>query len=189
MQQTIIATIAKGDDPFVHYAYTQGHTVTAIDIVPDALAVLRQKFGDDTNNEDWSSVLSESGNTKKWQHKSGRVTLLEGDMLQKRSELNKSFDAIYDKDSFGALGLDMRSSFCARLSEYIKDDGTVYIEVKNKEHGRENGPPFHVEKSDLMDPNNFASSFEYVSSCGEVYPLKMSGMKQMGHVLRRIVRR
>lgn len=151
------------------------------------MAELRRKFGEDV---DWSVVQSESSNTKKWQHKSGRATLLEGDMLQKRIELNESFDAIYDKDSFGALGLDMRSSFVQRLSEYIKDDGTVYIEVKNKEQGRENGPPFHVEKSDLMDSNNFATCFEYVCSLNEVYPLKMSGIKQMGHILRRrVVRR
>lgn len=150
------------------------------------MAELRRKFGEDT---DWSVVPSESSNTKKWQHKSGRATLVEGDMLQKRIELNKSFDAIYDKDSFGALGLDMRSIFCTRLSEYIKDDGTVYIEVKNKEQGRENGPPFHVEKSDLMDSNNFATSFEYVTSLSEVYALKMPGIKQMGHILRRVVRR
>ena len=151
------------------------------------MAELRKKFGEDT---DWSVVPSESNsNTKKWQHKSGRATLVEGDMLQKRIELNKSFDAIYDKDSFGALGLGMRSIFCTRLSEYIKDDGTVYIEVKNKVQGRENGPPFHVEKSDLMDSNNFATCFEYITSLGEVYTLKMSGMKQVGHILRRVVRR
>jgi hypothetical protein len=65
----------------------------------------------------------------------------------------------------------------------------IYTEVKNKPEGpgREQGPPFHVEKEDLMEATSFGSSFEHVKSLGEVYPLKMPpGFKQMGHVLKRL---
>merc|ERR1719276_425278 len=106
----------------------------------------------------------------------------------KRPELVNSFDAVYDKDSFGALTLDMRSPFCDRLSEFTKDGGTIYIEVKNKESGRQFGPPFHVEKHHLMEPAVFGTKFEHVSSLGEVYPLSGPTMKQTGHVLRRLSR-
>ena len=183
-----------GDDPFIHYAYSQGHEVTAIDIVPEALEVMRRQFG---NANDWSVVStnissssSSSKEEKQWKHTSGKVTLYEGDILTKRSELN-SFDAIYDKDSFGALNLDMRTSYCKRLSEYIKPNGTIYIEVKYKENEwqRPNGPPYHVEKEDIMNEQSFGSCFEYVKSLGEVYPLSIPNMKQTGHILRRVLKR
>lgn len=174
-----------GDDSFVHYAWSQGHHVTAIDIVPDALKAMRGQFGD---MEHWSSEnKKESGLV--WKHKSGRATLFEGDILMKRPELLQSFDAVYDKDSFGALSLQMRPKFCERVSDFTKDGGTLYIEVKNKERGRENGPPFHVEKEDLMVPTSFGEYFEHVASLGEVYRLKMSGMTQTGHILRRALRK
>ena len=173
-----------GDDPFVHHAWSQGHDVTAIDIVPEALAVMRCQFGD---NQDWSSTSQDGGGVI-WKHKSGRAVLYEGDMLMKRPELHSSFDVVYDKDSFGALNLEMRRPYCQRLSEFVKDDGVVYVEVKNKESGRDSGPPFHVEKDDLMAETSYGAAFEYVKSLGEVYQLTFN-MHQMGHILRRAVRK
>lgn len=181
-----------GDDPFVHYAWSQGHDVTAIDIVPDALKSMRSQFAENFD-EEWSSFTTSSKSlgvgTVVWRHNSGRATLYEGDMLMKRPELQASFDVIYDKDSFGALNIDMRQGYCRLLSELIKDDGVVYVEVKNKESNREFGPPFHVEKDDLMDETNFGDAFDYVATLGEVYPLNMGGIKQMGHILRRALRK
>mmetsp|Transcript_13251 Transcript_13251/g.14925 ORF Transcript_13251/g.14925 Transcript_13251/m.14925 type:complete len:120 (+) Transcript_13251:3-362(+) len=116
-------------------------------------------------------------------------TRYDTDMLMKRPELQSTFDVIYDKDSFGALNLDMRKAYCQRLSEYIKDDGVVYVEVKNKESGREFGPPYHVEKDDLMEETSFGGAFDYVASLGEVYPLNMGSIRQMGHILRRVLRK
>ncbi|KAL3929420.1 MAG: hypothetical protein SGBAC_012217, partial [Bacillariaceae sp.] len=91
-----------GDDPFVFHAWSEGHDVTAIDLVPEALATMREQFPDS-----WSSAPKEDDGLV-WNHESGRVTLYEGDMLKKRSELVNTFDAIYDKDSFGALTKDLR---------------------------------------------------------------------------------
>ena len=176
-----------GDDPFVRHAWSEGHVLTAVDIVPEALRSMRDRFGGDA--DDWTSEGVEgAGDGSIWKHASGRATLYEGDVLARRRELLNSFDAVYDKDSFGALPLNVRSKFCERLSGFVKDGGVVYLEVKNKETGREGGPPFHVEKSDVMDEANFGASFEYVAGLGEVYPLKMPGMKQIGHVLRRLPR-
>ena len=177
-----------GDDQFVHYAWSQGHDVTAIDIVPAALKAMRSQFGENSK-EDWSSTSSNNSGTVCWKHKSGRATLYEGDMLIKRPELQSSFDVVYDKDSFGAINFDMRSPYCQRLSTFMKDDGVVYVEVKNKESGREFGPPYHVEENDLMDEMSFGGAFDYVKGLGEVYPSKMVGMRQMGHILKRRLRK
>jgi len=53
--------------------------------------------------------------------------IFEGDIFTKRPELVKSFDTIYDKDSFGALPLDMRPKFCEWLSEFTKDGGMLHV--------------------------------------------------------------
>ena len=173
-----------GDDPFIQTAWSEGHDVTAIDLVPAAVGVMRQQFGG--SEKDWTVESQDSSASTVWKHKSGRVTLYAGDMLQKRPELNGKFDVIYDKDSFGALLLELRQPYCQRLSEYCKPHAIVYTEVKNKAGGKESGgPPFHVEKDDLLEATSFGTHFEHVISFGEIYPLDLPGIKQMGHILKR----
>lgn len=177
-----------GDDPFVFNAWQEGHSVTSIDIVPEAVAAMRQQFGDEANHDDdWEA--HKSGSTVVWRHKSGRATLYEGDMFAGRPELEQKFDAVYDKDSFGALDIDMRSKFCDRLTAYTKKDAVIYMEVKNKGEnspGRFSGPPYHLEKDDLMNIDYFGRHFDHVADLGKVYELGMDGMTQTGHILRRL---
>jgi len=172
-----------GDDQFVFQAFVRGHSVCAIDLVPEALAEIRKQFD---NQDEWKKEESQSpsGSDVKWTHASGRATLIEGDILQRRKELERQFDVVYDKDSFGALQKDMRAPYCERMSEWLKTDGIVYLEVKNKDTGRENGPPFHIEVGDIM--SSWGASFEYLKGIGEVYPLPMAGFAQMGHLLKHI---
>ena len=185
-----------GDDLFVPTAWREGHDVTAIDLVPAAVGAMRQQFGGteqdwikSTTTEDSSSQDDSTSATIVWKHKSGRATLVAGDMMQKRPEWNGTFDVIYDKDSFGALPLELRPTYCQRLAEYCKSNqnAIVYTEVKHRSNGGEDsgGPPFHVEKEDLMAPTSFGTHFEHVASLGEVYPLNMPDMKQTGHILKR----
>ncbi|KAL7523734.1 hypothetical protein ACHAWF_000647, partial [Thalassiosira exigua] len=182
-----------GDDPFVSIAWKRGHDVTAIDVVPDALRLLRDQIDDDGDRRlgRWTSEDKKAGSGgggRIWRHRGGRATLYEGDALARRPELIDSFDAVYDKDSFGALDPASRPAFCERLAEFVRDGGTVYVEVKNKDGGKKSGgPPFHIEKEDLT--TSFGPRFEYVAELGEVYSLEVPTMKQMGHVLRRLPRR
>lgn len=114
--------------------------------------------------------------------------MYEGDILQVRPELMGKFDALYDKDSFGALDPSMRHDFCQRLASYTKIDAVVYMEVKYKDDsngGRLSGPPYHLEKDDIMKIEYFGGNFEYVAELGKVYELNMVGMEQTGHILRR----
>lgn len=175
-----------GDDSFVKYAFDEGHSVSALDLVPAAVAEMRRQFGSD--DDCWTKEDGRSENMVVWRHASGRATLYEGDAFTNVSELRQSFDAVYDKDSFGALDLHMRSKFCERISDYLKDGALVYTEVKNKDDGhpgRNAGPPFHVEKEDLMALENFGNNFEHVDALGEVYPIGIPQMRQTGHVLKR----
>jgi hypothetical protein len=207
-----------GDDPFVYYAWSQGHFVTTMDIVPEAVQAMRRQFANsgsmEKDNEDddadWTCEIlheqqqSQNDNensptttttTKIWNHVSGRATLYEGDMLQPaRSELVGRFSAIYDKDSFGALDTSMRVNYCQRLADYTQDYAPAYVEVKWKQavaerHAANTGPPFHVDRNDLIEPTNFGTFFEHISSLGQVADLAhMSGMSQTAHLLRRLPR-
>jgi hypothetical protein len=173
-----------GDDPFVFHAWKEGYSVTAIDLVPDAVAAMRQQFAAE---KDWQMETRPNG-SKVWKHVEGRATLYEGDMMEKRPELLNSFDAVYDKDSFGALDMELRQPFCQRLADYTKDGAIVYTEVKYKDidsPSRNFGPPYHVETSDLMEPSSFGENFDYVDSLGKVYDLAFPGMQQTAHILRR----
>lgn len=177
-----------GDDPFVRMLFQKGYNVTAIDLVSDAIDAMRQSFGDD----DSAWTRKESDGDIVWTHNSGRATLIVGDALKKRSYLNNSFDAVYDKDSFGALQKEMRSPFCDRIADYTKENATVYLECKLKDgmKGADNsGPPFSLREEDLMEANNYGDSkFQYVEGLGPVYDLPgnmNSFMKQTGHILRR----
>ena len=171
-----------GDDPFVHHAWSSGHAVTTIDLVPAAVARMRDQFGTDWTRED------RADGTVVWVHGSGRATLYQGDMFNILPELRGSFDAVYDKDSFGALEKHMRANLCSVVADYTKSGAVVYIEVKEKadDHPqRDAGPPFSVRKEDLMEHSSFGEMFEYVAGLGEVYSVGMPKATQMGHVLKR----
>ena len=90
---------------------------------------------------------------------------------------------IYDKDSFGALPLTLRQPYCERISEYTKSGSIVYSEVKNRNDDKGAGPPFHVEKNDLMENNNFGTNFIHKASLGEVYPISNNNWTQTGHIM------
>lgn len=178
-----------GDDPFVPLLFRKGYSVTTIDLVAEAVEEMRKGFGDD---DDRAWTKEEADGDVVWTHRSGRATLIVGDALKKRPNLSNSFDAVYDKDSFGALSQDLRKPFCERIADYTKDQAIIYLECKLKRGlvGVDNaGPPFSLRKEDLMDDNNYGDSkFQYVEGLGPVYelPSNMNAvMQQTGHVMRR----
>jgi len=181
---SVICPLA-GDDPFVRLLFKKGYNVTAIDLVPEAIDAMRKAFGD----KDSAWTKEESDGDIVWTHESGRATLIAGDALKKRSNLNNSFDAVYDKDSFGALARDIRKPFCDRMAEYTKENAIVYLECKLKKGVKGvdySGPPFSLREDDLMEANNYGGSkFEYVEELGPVYDLGSNFMQQTGHILRR----
>jgi len=177
-----------GDDPFVYLLFSRGYSVTSIDLVPEAVEEMKKKFTC-SGGDDWAR--EEADGTVVWRHASGRATLLVGDALQQRPELAGKFDAVYDKDSFGALPKELRSAFCARVGDFTKQGGVVYLECKLKENHEavaDVGPPYSLRGDILMEEGNYGAHFEYVESLGPVYTLSgtmLASMQQTGHVMRR----
>ena len=172
-----------GDDPMVHLLWDRGHSVTAIDLVPLALERMRKSF-------DGAWTQEESNGIVVWKHESGRATQYEGDVMKPLPELLGTMDAVYDKDSFGALSIEGRQPYCARIAEYTKKENAfVYLECKLSDNHNDvtklNGPPYSLKKEDLMDPRWYGGSFDHAESLGSVYPVSMPGSMQSGHVFRR----
>ena len=151
-----------GDNVFVHHAWSKGHNVTATDLVPAAASTLRAQFSEG----EWRREETEE--FVRWNHSSGRVVLYEGKVMQKISELDGKFDAVFIKDSFGSLPVKMRSAFCKRQAECLKPGGIAYVEVLTVSRSRWRAPAFHRERASLMATRNFDSYFEYVRDLGEV---------------------
>lgn len=172
-----------GDDPMVYNLWKRGYSVTTIDLVPAAVEAMRKQFAGEGS---WTETADDKGTATVWTHDSGRATLYVGDALQSRPELRNAFDGVYDKDSFGALGVEMRSGYCNRIAEYCKPGAKIYLEVKLKnkhEQVKDVGPPFSLKKEQLMEKNNYGASFEYVESLGSVYDIAIPSAEQTGHVL------
>lgn len=178
-----------GDDPFVHLLWKSGYSVTTIDLVPSAVEALKEQFKTEEEDDDadcWS--MEETDGTVIWKHASNRATLMVGDALQKRTELDGTFDAVYDKDSFGALASTMRSAFCTRISEYTKKDAILYLECKLKPNHadvKDVGPPYSLTEEELMEDSSYGGGWDYVEGLGEVYSLGFGGMQQTGHIMKR----
>ena len=183
-----------GDDPFVHLLFSKGYSVTTIDLVPAAVEEMKKQFqlgiGSGMNlsqepQECWTK--EEKDNTVIWKHGSGRATLMVGDALQKRPGFVNQFDAVYDKDSFGALPMQLRNAFCSRMAEYVKKGGVVYLECKLKDDHEQAinvGPPFSLMGKDLMESTSYGDAFDYVKGLGEIYEIQMP-VQQTGHILKR----
>lgn len=179
-KETSIFVPLAGDDPMVKKLFDEGYSLTTIDLVPEAVEEMKKQFGTEAV---WTK--EEKDNSIIWSHGSGRVKLMIGDVLQHRPELVNSFDAVYDKDSFGALQKDMRKGYCTRISEYVKSGGTVYLECKlrdNHEESKHMGPPFSLLAEDIMDESSYGISFEHVKALGALYDISMP-MQQTGHIL------
>ena len=95
-----------------------------------------------------------------WKHRNGRVTFIVGDVTKPRPAFVNSFDAVYDKDSFGALPMTVRPAFCHRMLEYTKDRAILYLEckVKPRHHDATTttattvdtmGPPYSLRYEDI----------------------------------------
>lgn len=211
-QISVLCPLA-GDDPFIFLLYQKGYSVTAIDLVEDAINALKQRFDqgspDTTTNTTaaaadatsccWTKTHEPDGDLI-WKHRNGRVTFIVGDVTKPRPAFVNSFDAVYDKDSFGALPMTVRPAFCHRMLEYTKDRAILYLECKVKP-GHHNattttvdtmGPPYSLRYEDIMDPTNYGgiNKFEYIAGLGPVYdlPSQMGGMQQTGHILQRTER-
>lgn len=171
-----------GDDPMVYNLWKEGYSVTTIDLVPAAVEAMRKQFQEGS----WTEAVDAKGTTTIWTHDSGRATLYVGDALQSRPELKNKFDAVYDKDSFGALNVEMRDGYCSRIAEYCKSGAKIYLEVKlkdNHEQVKDVGPPFSLKKDQLMEESNYGTNFEYVESLGSVYDITIPSAQQTGHIL------
>lgn len=187
-----------GDTPFVAFAWSQGHHVTALEKVPEAAEQLRKSFPEGTK---WH-VPRQVGGLELWEvdtiefvgdpFESGltlsagsgpRARIYVGDAFEFVPELESGHDVSVDKDSFGAIPPARRNEYVQVMASYLKPGGVVYLEGKDKpEDQRDAGPPWHLEEGSLTtcwEP----AGVKFVDTMGELYKLSRPGMRQISYWL------
>eukprot|EP00013_Stygamoeba_regulata_P011159 CAMPEP_0177688034 /NCGR_PEP_ID=MMETSP0447-20121125/34448_1 /TAXON_ID=0 /ORGANISM="Stygamoeba regulata, Strain BSH-02190019" /LENGTH=236 /DNA_ID=CAMNT_0019198319 /DNA_START=61 /DNA_END=771 /DNA_ORIENTATION=- len=169
----------SGDCPFVRYAWSLGHSVCAVDLSKVALAALRAQFAEDSVS--WEeSQLGEDG-ARVWRSQDGRLEVVCCELITSEAtgQLVSGFDAVLDKDAFGALAPEVREAYVKRITPLLAPHAQVLLEGKQRrEEDREAGPPFHL---DLDKVKTRWPDFDVVY-LGEMpeQPYDIASMKQIG---------
>jgi len=168
-----------GDTPVVPTLWQQGHHVTGMELVPQALESMRSQFPGS-----WSSGTE--GNFTVWKHESGRAELWQGDIAHAAPSLVERHDVVVDKDSWGALPKDFLPTYTQRVASYMKPGGVIILEAKFKDNAEQRriGPPFHTEPEDLRKSWN-PNGVSFITTLGERYRLKRAGLHQIQYLLQR----
>jgi len=199
--RTILVPLC-GDSLFVPFAFSRGHRVVAIDLVPVAIQALQKRFPKDTqfsplapaptpDSKVQVTTTTATGDAAEFQPEGGAgaaaATLIAGDFLvplPKEVLAKGSVDVVFDKDSFGALGPNERARYVPRVREYLKPGGFVLLECKWKDTNRDAGPPYHVSQ-EMVKAEWVDAGFEVVGHQESFYPLNFDHMKQQCFLLKK----
>lgn len=133
-----------GDAPIVRAAFEKGWPVAGIDLVEVPIRRLAEQIPGGVFTQVSDEVLTYTIPD------SDALTLIVGDFFT-APPLVGPFDCVYDKDAFGAIPVDLRTSYVQRLRALVRAGAVVIVEVKNKGPGASSteGPPFHFEPQTL----------------------------------------
>eukprot|EP01065_Artemidia_motanka_P031680 TRINITY_DN381_c0_g1_i2.p2 TRINITY_DN381_c0_g1~~TRINITY_DN381_c0_g1_i2.p2 ORF type:complete len:242 (+),score=76.36 TRINITY_DN381_c0_g1_i2:62-727(+) len=173
--QTLLVTLC-GDSPFVAAAWRKGHTVNAIELVPQACEALREQFPGEWEEE-------KAGAHTVYRLKEGRMTLWQGDVFAPCEGMPQN-DCVVDKDAWGALGPDIRDAYARTIAGYTKPGGVVYLEGKMRQEAIERGPPFHADRSSVS-ASWAGAGVEVVQDLGELYTVDEPEFKQQSYLLKK----
>ena len=121
----ILYPLINEDDSFMELALEEGHSITAIGLVPFAVQTMRKRLDSDEAN--WSAVEMPNGAIF-WNHATGRVSFYLGDILADLTSMYGTFDVVYDCNCITALPQETQEPFLHRLKSYLKDDGILFTE-------------------------------------------------------------
>eukprot|EP01125_Pyxidicula_operculata_P014447 TRINITY_DN4811_c0_g1_i1.p1 TRINITY_DN4811_c0_g1~~TRINITY_DN4811_c0_g1_i1.p1 ORF type:complete len:137 (-),score=24.89 TRINITY_DN4811_c0_g1_i1:87-497(-) len=125
---------------------------------------------------------SEKNGVILWSSNNNRLKIWEGDGLVQQEEESQAYDVIFDKDAFGALPFELREKYSRTVSSYLKVGGYWYYEVKEKEIGRDKGPPFHVTSEVLK---TFIPSYKSIQEGVNLYKISVPEWKQISHIFQK----
>ena len=147
-----------GDDPVSVHLFRMGHSILAVDINSDCLALLRDAVAPDPDS--WN--LTQLTHFKLWQlrkcHDGPQFTVLQGSIFDLADpELavaagNMNFDVLYDRAAFGAILPRTRAQYGKLMRSLLNESALIYLEAKfgTGENAETAGPPYHVSQSCLQ---------------------------------------
>lgn len=148
-----------GDDPVSVHLFRMGHSILAVDLNSDCLALLRDAVAPDPDS--WN--LTQLTHFKLWQLKrpdGPQFSVLQGlifDLADGElavAEGSMKFDVLYDRAAFGAILPSTRSQYGKLMRSLLNESALIYLEAKfGIRPGvsvETDGPPYHVSKSCLQ---------------------------------------
>eukprot|EP01062_Namystynia_karyoxenos_P029038 TRINITY_DN21890_c0_g2_i1.p2 TRINITY_DN21890_c0_g2~~TRINITY_DN21890_c0_g2_i1.p2 ORF type:complete len:266 (+),score=72.06 TRINITY_DN21890_c0_g2_i1:94-798(+) len=169
----------SGDTPLCVHLWQAGHTVTAMELIPEACAALRATFpGEWTERTEGPWTI--------WELAAGRMQIWQGSIFDAAAALEGQHDVVVDKDSWGAVGRDTLPDYTRLVAGYLRPGGWVYLEAIQKDDpaARLSGPPWHTETAPLADSWK-PRDVTLVEELGEPYTLTVPGMRRLAWVLRK----
>eukprot|EP00051_Salpingoeca_urceolata_P010317 m.125920 g.125920 ORF g.125920 m.125920 type:complete len:251 (-) comp16664_c0_seq5:894-1646(-) len=180
-----------GDSPLPSHLFRKfGHSVSALDFVEAACDAMRSRFsgdGDDGVAFEASDSSDVPEGMKLWTAKGAdgnEARVWCGDFfVELPSEVGRA-DVVFDKDSFGAIEREDRQRYLALVARYLKPNGYVLLEVKDKDEGKDAGPPFHFTKEDIETLWG-AHGFRIVDHQPSLYKVSRTTFRQQGFLLQK----
>lgn len=126
-----------GDSPVVRFLYDHAYSVTAVDMVAEALQSLKKNSFQDINfAEEGTSALAD------------RLLICQHNFLT--WEHTTDFNLIYDRAALIALHAELRIQYAKKVSELLAPGGILYVEsIQGDENLKTGGPPFAVEEKEV----------------------------------------
>ena len=126
-----------GDSPAVRFLYDQGHRVTAIDMVPEAVTSLKQhSFGDVSFDEEDQISRAE------------RICIHQQNFFD--VTLESGVDFVYDRAALIALDAPTRVLYVQKIISMLSPAAVIYVEsIQGDDRLKEGGPPFAVDAKEV----------------------------------------
>ena len=171
-----------GDYPFVHLAWSEGYTVSALEFIPTAVERLKGQF--EGGEEAWEG--SECPGGKKWVYAKGRMVVYQADVFVENPELVNVFDAVLDKDAFGAIEKDERARYIELVAKYLKKGGILVSETKKKTEGLDEGPPYHLLEEEMRKEWEREGGLVYEEFMGSMYEWPGGKFDALHHRMKKV---
>ena len=120
----------------------QGHEVVGVEFVPEAVAQLKQRFGEPISITEYGEHFVE------WRW-SETFSVLQGDVFALGRIEIEPFDGIWDRASIVALDPKTRQAYAEVLLRHLRPGGSILMRTFSYDASVMDGPPFAVTSDDV----------------------------------------
>ena len=171
----------SGDCPYVKYGWEKGFHVTAVEWSSVAINNLKKQF--EASGVTFTETVEESAVV--YDAEGIRLVVADWDNYAAGAlAKQEAFDVIFDKDVYGFFGPVKGKSYAEIACRFLKPQGFVYLEVKNRADASRNGPPFHITQEDVHESFG-PSGVAIIEDFGKLHDAYGPAIFQVGYMLQK----